>query len=79
MLPSSATSNAVTGKSSLVRSVCGTVAESARTSSSPASGRSSPVSRRKSVVLPPPFGPRTAILSPLWTRKLTSSSASGPP
>ena len=35
-----------------------------RAASVPARGRSSPSSARKSVVLPPPLGPRTAMRSP---------------
>ena len=75
--PISATSSALTGKSSRERSVCGTVAAAPATSSAPASGGSSPSSTRNSVVLPPPLGPRTATRSPGARRELTSRSTGG--
>ena len=60
----SATSSALTGKSRRERSVCGTTPQRPGATTRPATGSSSPVSARKSVVLPPPFGPRTAARSP---------------
>ena len=70
----SATSSALTGKSSRERSVCGTTAKRAGARSVPAMGASSPSSTRKSVVLPPPFGPRTPIRSPACSANDTSVS-----
>ena len=69
----SATSSAVTGKSSLVRSVCATYAGRPLTSTLPASGSSSPRRTRNRVVLPPPFGPSTHTDRPGATSKETSS------
>ena len=58
-VPMSATSSALTGKSSRARSDCATYAGRPATSTSPARAGSSPVSARRRVVLPPPFGPST--------------------
>ena len=45
----------------------------------PASGRNPPASAETSVVLPAPFGPMTAWISPGMTVSVTSASASSPP
>src|SRR4051794_17061413 len=45
----------------------------------PASGRSSPARAETSVVLPAPFGPMTAWISPGMTESVTSASAGSPP
>ena len=60
----SATSNALTGKSSRARSVWGTYAGRPGRVTSPRRCASSPSSARNSVVLPPPLGPSTATISP---------------
>ena len=60
----STTSNALTGKSSRARSVCGTYAGRPGSSIVPRRTGSSPSSARKSVVLPPPLGPSTPTISP---------------
>src|SRR6185503_15127934 len=78
-VPITATSSAVTGKSSRVRSVWATYAGRPLTSTVPAAGSSSPSSTRNSVVFPPPFGPSTQTDSPGATSNETSSSAGGPP
>ena len=53
--PISATSSAETGKSSRERSVCGTQPQRPWTTTSPATGGSSPARTRNRLVLPPPF------------------------
>src|SRR4051794_11831395 len=45
----------------------------------PASGRISPANAETSVVLPAPFGPMTAWISPCVIESATSPSASSPP
>src|ERR1041385_8949524 len=45
----------------------------------PAVGRSTPVNRLMSVVLPAPFGPISAWRAPFWTARVTSSVATMPP
>ena len=45
----------------------------------PLSGRSTPVMRLNSVVLPAPFGPTTDRTSPAATPKLTAFTACNPP
>ena len=77
--PIRATSSALTGKSSRERSVCGTTAKRAGARSVPAMGASSPSSTRKSVVLPPPLGPRTPIRSPACNANDTSVSTGDAP
>ena len=74
----STTSKALTGKSSRARSVWGTYAGRPGSSIVPRRIGSSPSSARKSVVLPPPFGPSTPTISPAAAVKATSRSASAP-
>ncbi len=50
-----------------------------KTRTAPAVGRSSPSARRRSVVLPPPFGPAIPRNAPCSTASETCSSAGGPP
>ena len=45
----------------------------------PEVGRSTPVRQLKNVLLPAPFGPMMARISPRWTSKLTLLSAVSPP
>ena len=59
-----ATSSALTGKSSLVRSVWATYAGRPATRTVPTAGWSSLSSARNSVVLPPPLGPSTQTVRP---------------
>ncbi len=42
-------------------------------------GRSKPVIRLKNVVLPAPFGPISAVISPRWTSRCCTSTAVMPP
>ena len=77
--PMRATSSALTGKSSRERSVCGTTPKRAGARSVPAMGASSPRRTRKSVVLPPPFGPRTPMRSPACRANDTSVSTGAAP
>ena len=49
-----------------------------RGSTSPACGSSSPEARRSSVLLPAPFGPTTATISPRATPRSTPSTTGGP-
>src|SRR3954452_11281709 len=46
---------------------------------SPASGLSKPVIRLKNVVLPAPFGPISAVMTPRWTSRWLTSTAVMPP
>src|SRR3954454_3598903 len=46
---------------------------------SPSSGRSKPVSRLKNVVLPAPFGPISAVITPRWISTRSTSTAVSPP
>src|SRR5713226_9054493 len=45
----------------------------------PESGRRTPVRQLKKVLLPAPFGPMIARISPRWTSKSTLSRAARPP
>ena len=74
----SATSSALTGKSSRERSVCGTYAVTPSIAAVPATAGSSPSRARKSVVLPPPLGPSTATAWPACAVNVTSRSAGAP-
>src|SRR5690606_34673587 len=46
---------------------------------SPVLGRSNPVSRLNSVVLPAPLGPISAVMTPSWTSRWSTSTAVMPP
>src|SRR5260370_5669646 len=50
-----------------------------RRSPFPATGDSAPATSRSKVVLPPPFGPESAITSPWWPVRSTASRTGRPP
>ena len=72
------TSSALTGKSSRARPAWATYAGLPSTAHVPAITGSSPSRSFRSVVFPPPLGPRTASASPASSENVTPLSAGRP-